>query len=223
MLPGASFQRARDPEQKAQRRHDLLAAARRLLVDLGLPAVGLSAIARAAGISKSNVYRYFGSREEILLELLADESSTWIEDLERASAPLGGSGDVAALADAVVRSLVARPLACELISVLAGVLERNTSDEAAQRFKAAMLALSARVSGMVQVVAPAIDVDRARAVPRYLHALIAGFWPMAHPADAMRALLARPDYACLDCDFEVDLRGSLEAMLRGLARAAPPA
>ena len=67
MTSSPSFQRARDPEQKEQRRQDLLAAARRLIVAHGVAAVGLSDIAREVGLAKSNLYRYFASREEILL------------------------------------------------------------------------------------------------------------------------------------------------------------
>ena len=103
-----TFQRARDPEQKAQRRQELLGAARALLAADGLAGVGLSAIARAAGLAKSNVYRYFGSREEILMALLADDAFAWLAAFEREVAPLAGSNDAAQVA-AILARTIAKP------------------------------------------------------------------------------------------------------------------
>ncbi|MCA9688374.1 MAG: TetR family transcriptional regulator, partial [Myxococcales bacterium] len=57
----SDFQRARSDAQKEQRRAAILQAAAALLDEGSLEAVGLNAIARRAGIAKSNVYRYFES------------------------------------------------------------------------------------------------------------------------------------------------------------------
>lgn len=214
-----TFQRARDPEQKAQRRQELLEAARALLAADGLAGVGLSAIARAAGLAKSNVYRYFGSREEILMALLADDAFAWLAAFEREVAPLAGSNDAAQVAAILARTIGAHALTCQLIAVVAGVLEHNTSEAAAAEFKAQMLDLSIRIRNAIHAALPAIPIDRVIAFVRYLHALIAGLWPMAHPAPIMAPLLRRPEYASLASDFETDLRGCLRPLLEGLCRA----
>jgi TetR/AcrR family transcriptional regulator len=214
-----TFQRARDPEQKAQRRQELLGAARALLAADGLAGVGLSAIARAAGLAKSNVYRYFGSREEILMALLADDAFAWLAAFEREVAPLAGSNDAAQVAAILARTIGAHALTCQLIAVVAGVLEHNTSEAAAAEFKAQMLDLSIRIRNAIHAALPAIPIDRVIAFVRYLHALIAGLWPMAHPAPIMAPLLRRPEYASLASDFETDLRGCLRPLLEGLCRA----
>jgi len=214
-----TFQRARDPEQKAQRRQELLGAARALLAADGLAGVGLSAIARAAGLAKSNVYRYFGSREEILMALLADDAFAWLAAFEREVAPLAGSNDAAQVAAILARTIGVHALTCQLIAVVAGVLEHNTSEAAAAEFKAQMLDLSIRIRNAIHAALPAIPIDRVIAFVRYLHALIAGLWPMAHPAPIMAPLLRRPEYASLASDFETDLRGCLRPLLEGLCRA----
>jgi TetR/AcrR family transcriptional regulator len=214
-----TFQRARDPEQKAQRRQELLGAARALLAADGLAGVGLSAIARAAGLAKSNVYRYFGSREEILMALLADDAFAWLAAFEREVAPLAGSNDAAQVAAILARTIGAHALTCQLIAVVAGVLEHNTSEAAAAEFKAQMLDLSIRIRNAIHAALPAIPIDRVIAFVRYLHALIAGLWPMAHPAPIMAPLLRHPEYASLASDFETDLRGCLRPLLEGLCRA----
>jgi len=65
------FQRARQPEQREERRAHLLTTARAMLEGgVDLRALTLNALAREAGMAKSNVYRYFETREALLLELL---------------------------------------------------------------------------------------------------------------------------------------------------------
>ena len=59
------FTRARQPEQIEARKAQLLASARANSWRSDLNALTLSALARTAGMSKSNVYRYFESREAL--------------------------------------------------------------------------------------------------------------------------------------------------------------
>lgn len=212
----SSFQRARQPEQRQQRRQELLDAAAELLAEGGLEAVSLSAIARAASVAKSNVYRYFGSREEILLEILVQDEQAWVSEFERALAPLAGTDDVDAVAGLVASTIAARPVTCELISVVANVLEHNLSADAAVEFKSRVLELSIRISNALHTALPSLPHEHTAALLRYLHALIAGLWPMANPAPLMAALIERPDYHSMCSEFEPDLRGAFAAMLRGL-------
>ncbi|MEW1836745.1 TetR family transcriptional regulator [Nonomuraea angiospora] len=72
-----AFVRARRPEHKQQRREEILAAARDLAVASGVRNVSLGAVAEAVGLAKSNIMRYFGTREEIYLILAADEWHQW--------------------------------------------------------------------------------------------------------------------------------------------------
>ncbi|HEU4330550.1 MAG TPA: helix-turn-helix domain-containing protein, partial [Lapillicoccus sp.] len=63
------FMRARRPEHKQQRREAILDAARDLALRRGVRAITLGDLAEAVGLAKSNVVRYFGTREEIFVEL----------------------------------------------------------------------------------------------------------------------------------------------------------
>ncbi len=65
MTDDLTFQRARKPEEQQLRRAAILAAAAELFDAEGAQGAGLNAIAARAGFTKSNVYRYFESREEV--------------------------------------------------------------------------------------------------------------------------------------------------------------
>jgi len=210
------FQRARQPEQKEQRRQELLDAASHLIAEGGLEAVTLTAIARAAKVAKSNVYRYFGSREEILLEILLEDELAWVRELERALYGMGGGEEVDQVATIMARTIAARPVTCQLISVVANVLEHNLTPEAVVAFKSRVLDLSIRIGNALHAVLPGLPRTRIEPLLRYLHALIAGLWPMAHPAPLVGEAMEDPRFRGLCSDFETDLRGAIGAMLHGI-------
>jgi AcrR family transcriptional regulator len=143
-----TFQRARRPEQKEQRREAILAAAADLARRDGVRAVSLSDIARAVGIHKSALLRYFETREQIFLELTGRE---WAEWRGATTAALGeiAAGDADAVAATLARSFVSRPLLCDLIPHTALNLERHASVEAVHAYKLTSL-------GAVDAVATAL-------------------------------------------------------------------
>lgn len=52
---------------RAAIRSQIVAAARRLVIDEGMPNVSLAAVAKAAGVSRQTVYNHFSDLEEIIL------------------------------------------------------------------------------------------------------------------------------------------------------------
>ncbi|WP_242582038.1 TetR/AcrR family transcriptional regulator [Amycolatopsis sp. 195334CR] len=129
---GQGFVRARRPEQKRQRREAILAAARELALKSGVRSVSLGNVAAAVCLAKSNVVRYFGTREEIYLELAAECWTEWGEAL-KARLPEVDAADK--LSTAIAETLEARPLFCDLLGHSATSLEHNVSVEAAGAFK----------------------------------------------------------------------------------------
>ncbi len=79
-----TFQRARSDEQREQRRAAVLDAATEMLGQMPVADVTLNALSRRVGLAKSNVLRYFESREAVLLELLDRALREWADDLVRA-------------------------------------------------------------------------------------------------------------------------------------------
>lgn len=54
-------------------RGDVLSAARTLVQRVGIGALSLAAVAEEAGISRATMYRRFGSRDQLIAALVADE------------------------------------------------------------------------------------------------------------------------------------------------------
>jgi len=215
MTADPAFQRARQPHQKEQRREAILDAAAALLDADGLDGASLAAIARRAGITKSNIYRYFESREAILLELLLRDQAACTEAIEHALEPLRESGDVGAVGGALAAGLAAQPRLCALVAALSLILEHNVSDETVLGFKRASAALGVRLGQAVHEALPGLPEHAVTTLVRYLHILIAGLHPVANPAPPAARALERPELAAFASDFEHDLRELLVTLLTG--------
>lgn len=64
-------------------------AASRLFYERGIHAVGVDLIAAEAGVTKKTLYDRFGSKEQVVVEYLADRDERWREFLEHRLAATG--------------------------------------------------------------------------------------------------------------------------------------
>lgn len=214
------FQRARQPAQKEQRRTHLLTTARELLAGgVGLRALSLNELARHAEMAKANVYRYFESREALLLALLWEEWQEWFEALQ-AGWPSGQRGPTKQ--DAVIallaRSLARRTLLCELTAALPTVLEQNLGEAAIGDFKRESLAFFGTIARFLAERAPTLsEAAYAELLHDAAHAIM-GLYPSLHPSPAAARALEAPDLKFFRRDFRVELERVLGALAADHAR-----
>ncbi len=209
--------RARRPAQKAARREAILEGAAELFEAGGYGAVSLNGLARHVGLAKSNLYRYFESKEQIFLELLEREQLEWFDSVAAALGELPAPAGPEVVAKTLATSLVVRPRLCALGSIVTAVLEQNVSVERIARYKEAILVAATPMLVRLTTLLPSLDVERATRVFTLGYALLAGLWPAAHPTEAVREVLDRPRFALLRTDFERDLVAGLTWLLRGAA------
>lgn len=213
------FQRARRPEQVAQRRRAILETARALLRERPVAEISLRELSHRVGLAKSNVLRYFDSREAIFLEVLDEEWGAWLDGLEPA---LDDADGPVAVARAVASSLAGGRLLCELLSGMAGVLERNITVEFARVVKRRAGARSARLADLVRARLPVLDEAAARHFAGAVVVLTAGLWPYANPTEAVARVLRElgaPDAAEV---FATGLTEGLVNQLVGLVARSTP-
>ncbi|WP_321822613.1 MULTISPECIES: TetR/AcrR family transcriptional regulator [unclassified Burkholderia] len=218
MSKGNQSQRARHPEQKEERRQHLLATARALLLDgLDVNALGLNELARQAGMTKSNVYRYYESREAVLLDVLEEELALWSADFEHLSKqPLEKTHAIAELAKTYATTLVRRPLLCSLSSILSSIIEHNISLERVIEFKRRQPILLGKIASAINAAAPTIKLEQVGEFIRLSVPLFVGLWPISHPSAAVKKAISLPELASLRYDFKRDLEHALQIMLTGI-------
>ena len=75
------WQRARSEEQKKQRISEIVSATAWLYKKHSFEQISFALIAKEAGFTRSNLYKYFSSKEEIFLVFLIQDTRLWREDL----------------------------------------------------------------------------------------------------------------------------------------------
>lgn len=232
MVGMSSFQRARSAEQREIRRREILETTAAMLDEMPVGAVSLNELSRRVGLAKSNVLRYFESREAILLELLDHAWKEWTAAL--AAGPAAGPAartDPAApvnerveqFAGAVTASLAERRVLCDLFSAQAGVLEHNVSPEVAARYKRAAVVNVGALAAAARAHLPELG-DSADPLAASVIMVAGAVWTHARPSQAMLAAYeADPSLAVLRMDFATTLQGLLATLTTGtLARRVPP-
>lgn len=169
------FTRARNQAQRQDRLSQLTAAARECLAHTRAATLTLGDVAAAAGLAKSGILRYVGSREALLLRVMYDEHLAWIDALAdelRTATP----------AAALAHTLAARPVLCDLIAASPVLIGRLGPDDlralAAQAEDARQ-----RLGAALQPSLPLSD-DQLRSLTAAVHAFTGTAWAWTTPDSA---------------------------------------
>ena len=227
VLGAGTYQRARRPEQKLERRDAILGAARELALRDGVRAVSLADIAARVGIHKSALLRYFETREQIFLELTAEAWREWTTalhaGLDEAAPGSVGSSSYALVADVFARSFDDRPLLCDLIAHTPLNLERNVSTEAVRRYKLTSLAAVDEAAAIAHRVLPELTMTECGEFVAALASLAGAVWQIANPVAALAELYASDPALSRACvDLTPRLRRTAEILLAGLIASRLP-
>jgi AcrR family transcriptional regulator len=197
-----------------------------MLEEMPVADISLNELSRRVGLAKSNVLRYFDSREAVLLELLAGSIREWLAHLASeipaaVSRRAGFKRRAEQLARVIAESLAERPVLCDLMSSQAAVLEHNVSVEAVKRYKLASLDDAEVFTGLVRDALPELTQDDAWRYTAATWLMTAGLWAFSCPPEAVvEAVAADERLAATQLEFAAALADHLTTQAIGLhARA----
>lgn len=222
----AVFQRARSEEQREARRQAILGAAAAMLAEMPVAEVTLNELSRRAGLAKSNVLRYFESREAVLLELLDAAWQDWLTDLERQLADREAEKSsvrerTSLLSGVLATSLAARPVLSDLLSAQSAVLERNVSPAVAATCKRAAVASVTALGTQARCCVPELGEGGAFRFAGAVVMTAGALWSSCQPSAAMLAAYeADPGLAAMRLDFTATMRELAEVLITGLLALA---
>ena len=124
------------PELTSARKEEIIAACRKLYESMSFKDITLKEIGRLTSFTRTSIYNYFETKEEIFLALFTQEYELFAEDLDR----LCERGDVLSLdelASELARALERRPLMLKLLSMNLYDMETNSRMERLIEFKSA--------------------------------------------------------------------------------------
>jgi AcrR family transcriptional regulator len=217
-----TFQRARSDEQRAIRRQTILDTAAAMLEEMPVAELSLNELSRRVGLAKSNVLRYFDSREAVLLELLGSLTREWLEHLAReipsaVSARAGFERRAEQLAGVMARSVAERPVLCDLLGAQAAVLEHNVSSDAIASFKRRGIAQAAEFGDLIGQALPELSDDQTWRLVVGVFLLTSSLWAHATPPQAvLDAYDQIPELRSMRLEFSAALEDLLATMAVGL-------
>ena len=191
-----AFERARSEEQKEQRVATIVSAAERLFDRHEFEELTLAAIAREASFTRSNLYKYFQTREEILLELLKRDMRRWARLIcERLAGRRYGVKRVAQL---WAESLGAEKRLLRLLALLHVQLEKSCSLESLISFKALAQESMGELTEALCKTFKGLHVQRAEEFLAVQIATASGLYGMTHLTDKQKRAAEAAGFYCYD-------------------------
>lgn len=192
-----------------------------MLSEMPVAELSLNELSRRVGLAKSNVLRYFESREGVLLDLFAqlarDFLSGMVGQLRAVDVRQPVQERVISVSAALASAFAAQDMFCELLSSQAGVLERNVSAETVVRYKREGHAILGDFAGAIHEAIPELDMPRAREAARTIMLLVGAYWSHVHPPQAVQdAYAADPGLNFLPEGLRASLERSLTVLFSGL-------
>ena len=214
------WQRARSDEKKDERKAAICAAAMRLFQKSGYEKVTLNGIAVEAGFAKSNLYRYFSSREEIFLSIFSRLFSQWSAAWSKRLKGFDENEPIPNFAESWVQSFLANPAFLDLTTVLFVSLERNSSYEQLVEFKRHSMNLLYPLSLEISRIYPELNNEQAFQCLSLSFAATSNYCALATQNDALKKIYEQEEFAPLRPNFESDLRAAVEITVHGLLSIA---
>jgi len=211
------WKRARTLEKKSERKEAIYQAAFSLFKKQGYQKVSFNAIALEAGFTKSNMYRYFSSKEEIFLNIFSTLFERWHQDCTARLQQLEKNAPLDQFADAWVASNLAHPQFLELTPILFVSLESNSSFEQLLEFKQLSLDLLYQLAVSITEVYPDVQGEKAFSFLTLSFAATANYWAaQTQQNDALTKIYQLEQFQMLKPDFEKSLKTSIEIIIRGI-------
>lgn len=173
-------------------------------------------IAKEANFTKSNMYRYFKSKEDIFLSIFGEMFRTWQADYLSQLKKLSVNESYPVFARTWVNSYLKYPNFLDLIPLLFISLEKNSSYDQLIKFKRLSKDLLFQVALEVGRIYPSLDPDKAFKLINSSFATTSNFWAANFQNDILRKVYEQEELRFLKPDFEKNLTDSIEIFLRGL-------
>ncbi len=210
------WKRASTTEKKNERREAIHKAAFELFKKKGYDNVSFNGIASEAGFTKSNMYRYFKSKEEIFLNIFAELFEKWSENCIKYLQTLEQNTNVSNFAETWVNTLLSHQQFLDLTPILFLSLEKNSSYEQLTQFKKLSGNYLHNISVEICRVYPELDGKIAYSFLDLSYSAMSSFWAKSTQNETLEKIYKQDIFKELKPDFEKDLRSSIEIIIHGI-------
>ncbi len=210
-----TWKRARSKEQKKQRISEIVDATARLYKKHSFEEISFTRIAKEAGFTRSNLYKYFSSKEEIFLAFLKQEIVALRKALVKNSQGRKAIS-VKTFASVWVETLSRRKRLLNLLSIMSSFLERNVSEPCLVEFKRYVSDELKVLSALLCRMFPTLSSEKTGEFIELQMASAIGLYQMTNLSELQRKVLEYPEFRHMKVDFNRSLQKTVECLLQGL-------
>lgn len=150
---------AGSPERTNARKEEIINACEKLYQSMSFKEITLKEIGRETTFSRTSIYNYFQTKEEIFLALLKREYDIWVKDLNEITKTHDEMSDNE-IAAALARTLNERAQLLKIMSMNHYDLEENSRMESLVEFKVSYGNALRQVMTMLTKFRPDMEVER---------------------------------------------------------------
>jgi len=209
------WQRARSEEQKEQRISEIVSTTARLYKKHTFEEISFALIAKEAGFTRSNLYKYFPSKEEIFLEFLKHDIIVWRKELVK-TFRRRKARSVKTFASVWVEILSKHKRLLDLLSILHSFLEKNVSEQTLIYFKRRAIDELKVLSELLCNMFPSLSPKKAGEFLELQLASAIGLYQITNLSEIQQRVLEYPEFKHLKVDLNSYLQKSVECLLQGL-------
>jgi len=209
------WQRARTEEQRRQRISEIVDATARLYEKHSFEEISFALIAKEAKFTRSNLYKYFSSKEEMFLVFLIQDTRLWRADLLK-TCRRRKVESIEKFASIWVKILVKHKRFLDLLSLLPTFLEKNVTEQSLVDFKRNVANELKVLSELLCEIFPALSPDKAGEFLELQLASVIGLYQITNLSEMQRRVLEYPEFRHMKINFNSYLQKSVEYLLRGL-------
>ncbi len=173
------------PELTNARKEEIIAACRMLYETMSFKDITLKAIGQQTSFTRTSIYNYFETKEEIFLALFQQEYERFTENLD-SLCEQNESLTLDELSSALARALERRPLMLKLLSMNLYDMEANSRMERLVAFKTAYGASKDAVDRCLKKFLPGLDEEGRQTFLYAFLPFVYGLYPYTMVTDKQK-------------------------------------
>jgi len=197
--------RALNKKLKKERMERILKAAHRVFLRFPYFEVSMDSIRKIADVPQGRAEMYFGTREDLFLQVLVRASRSWTDDTEAALMASEGELEPSRVSEIITDSITEHADFFRLRALLPMVLEQRLEMTSIMEVTTGMTGHISRLAETISHRCPQIRVAAAHRLLMLLGAYASSLHEAAHESTAMNRLWNSSDSSGLQLDFSSEL------------------
>ena len=207
--------RARNPEQKEQRISEIIDATARLFEKYSFEDITFALIAEEADFTRSNLYKYFNTKEEVFLELIKHDMTQWRDEV--VDTFINKRCSIKKFSTMWVDIQIKHKRMIDLLTILYTTLEKNSSLQSLISFKKKTLDEFGLLAEVLMDLLPSFTMETMYEFLFSQLALSIGTYPMLNLTEAQKEAMDTVGMVSDSQFFKTIYSNSVEYLIQGLS------